>query len=234
MVLSRKILSKYVVKIETPDGHGSGFIVPNPAGTKNIRCIVTAFHVIKHSYEWQEPIRIVFPFDNKRVLLSVSDRHIIPAQGRDQAVIQFSAQWIQVPDSNIAFPNEDEYYVEGVNVGWLGFPALFPSNRCFFNGVISSYLESAEAYLVDGIAINGVSGGPAFVLGKNESPIVVGLVTEYRPNLSTGTPLPGMSIVRSINPLIKYYKSEAKKYKTSELNAVKAMPTGAKDLSTKK
>ena len=58
---------------------------------------------------------------------------------------------------------------------------------------------------MDGVAINGVSGGPAFVQDDKENAILVGLVTEYRPNYATGAPLPGVSLVRSINPLVKHY-----------------------------
>ena len=95
---------------------------------------------------------------------------------------------------------------------------MFPMKACFFYGHISAYVEEEELYLVDGVAINGVSGGPVFVI-EESGPIIIGLVTEYRPNFSMGQSLPGMSIMRSINPLIKYYSEELKKYKTSQLKA---------------
>ena len=50
---------------------------------------------------------------------------------------------------------------------------------------------------MDGVAINGVSGGPTFVpfLGKH---YLCGLITAYIPNQATGKPLPGMSVITSI------------------------------------
>ena len=212
-------LKKYVVRIETPTCHGTGFLVPAPAGRGNVRCIVTAFHVVEHADEWQEPIRIVHPEFNRVVFLGPQQRFVIRQRDRDQAVIHFSAAMLSAPAKDLVFAEEDTHYVDGVELGWLGFPSVAPNNECFFYGYISSFWEDKEAYLVDGVAINGVSGGPAFILKNNGECEVVGLVAEYHPNVSAGKPLPGMTVVRSINPLIKYYKSELKKFKTAQLEA---------------
>jgi len=48
----------------------------------------------------------------------------------------------------------------GVEVGWLGYPAIGPWTLCFFRGNVSARQEAS--YLIDGVAINGVSGGPVF------------------------------------------------------------------------
>ena len=69
-----KELGRYVVKIETPDGHGSGFLVPAPAGKKSIKCIATALHVIQHARDWQEPIRVIHPESGQEILLDAVDR----------------------------------------------------------------------------------------------------------------------------------------------------------------
>ena len=219
--LAVKKLKEYIVKIETPDGHGTGFLVPAPAGRHGLRCIATANHVVRHAHKWAEPIRIIHPFSGRQVFINAAQRYVIAASNRDQAVIQFSASWLQSPKSDLRFSEEDKHYIEGVEVGWLGFPSVFPVNSCFFHGHISSYIDEEELYIVDGVAINGVSGGPAFVMEDGE-PVIIGLVTEYRPNCSTGQVLPGMSVMRSINPLIKYYREELKKYKTRQLQVAKA------------
>lgn len=219
--LAVKKLKEYIVKIETPDGHGTGFLVPAPAGRQGLRCIATAYHVVRHADKWAEPICIVHPIAGRQVFLNAAQRYVVAAENRDQAVIQFSASWLQSPRSDLRFSEEDKHYIEGVESGWLGFPSVFPMNSCFFHGHISSYIDEEELYLVDGVAINGVSGGPVFVI-ENGEPVVIGLVTEYRPNCSTGHVLPGMSVMRSINPLIKYYSEELKKYKTAQLKEAKA------------
>lgn len=219
--LAVKKLKEYIVKIETPDGHGTGFLVPTPAGRQGLRCVATANHVIQHADKWAEPICIIHPSSGRQVFLNATQRYIVAAANRDQAVIQFSASWLQSPKSDLLFSEEDKHYVEGVESGWLGFPSVFPINPCFFHGHISSYIDEEELYLVDGVAINGVSGGPVFVIEK-DGPVIIGLVTEYRPNCSTGQVLPGMSVMRSINPLIKYYSEELKKYKTAQLQVARA------------
>lgn len=206
------VIKRFVVKIETPSGHGTGFVVPAPAGRKNASCLVTAYHVIEHAYKWNEPIRIVYPEGGRHFVLDSAGRTIIPAIVRDQAIIEFSVSDVNFPVEKLEFTDANEHYLDGNSIGWIGFPALVPDNACFFRGVISSYVGNSESYLVDGVAINGVSGGPSFVLNAQGKVVVIGLVTEYHPNVATGKTLPGMSVVRSINPLIRYYNSELKKY----------------------
>ena len=80
----------------------------------------------------------------------------------------------------------------GTAIGWLGYPGLVFPELCFFHGVVSGHLETPPVYLIDGVAINGVSGGPAF----DPSGLVVGLVSAYLPNrLHPDTTLPGLMIV---------------------------------------
>jgi len=43
----------YVVKIETPSGHGTGFLCFRNKDS-SICGIATAAHVVEHSHEWQE------------------------------------------------------------------------------------------------------------------------------------------------------------------------------------
>jgi hypothetical protein len=75
-----------------------------------------------------------------------------------------------------------------------------------------------SAYLVDGVAINGVSGGPAFHLGEH-FPIIIGVVSAYIANRVTGETLPGMCVVGDVtrfHEVINHFKSmeEAKKKET--------------------
>lgn len=197
-------VSQYAILIETPGARGTGFVVPSPPGCAN-SCIITAWHVVQHAHEWREPIKLTHFPSKKQAFLNAASRNINPAAGRDQAIVEFSAKDLPLPTERLHLMELNTRLNEGVETGWLGFPAVAPSNLCFFCGHISSWLEQDEAYLVDGVAINGVSGGPAFVQDDKENAILVGLVTEYRPNYATGAPLPGVSLVRSINPLVKHY-----------------------------
>ncbi|HVO45571.1 MAG TPA: hypothetical protein VMT29_04480, partial [Steroidobacteraceae bacterium] len=55
-----------------------------------------------------------------------------------------------------------------------------------------------STYLVDGVAINGVSGGPAFSCAVG-SVQMIGLVSAYIPNRATGEVLPGVAVVRDVS-----------------------------------
>ena len=84
----------------------------------------------------------------------------------------------------------------GAELGWLGFPGLVYPELCFFRGVVSGYQEKPPIYLIDGVAISGVSGGPAF----DQTGLLVGLISAYVPNqVDTGTTLPGLMIVTPLN-----------------------------------
>lgn len=48
-------IKSYIFRISTPDGHGSGFQIYNSGK----RCLIaTALHVVKHAFDWDEPIKI--------------------------------------------------------------------------------------------------------------------------------------------------------------------------------
>jgi hypothetical protein len=71
-------------------------------------------------------------------------------------------------------------------------------------------------YFVDGVAINGVSGGPTFAINQDNKVQIIGLVSAYVPNRATGAQLPGFCVVRDILPLYQTIKTlqsfeEAKK-----------------------
>lgn len=83
----------------------------------------------------------------------------------------------------------------------MGFPALSPEDLCLFSGRVSCFLENQRAYLVDGVAVNGVSGGPAFHLGLEGSTTLIGVVSAYIPNLAAGRSLPGLCLVRDVKQL---------------------------------
>jgi hypothetical protein len=54
----------------------------------------------------------------------------------------------------------------------------------------------ANDHLGDGVAINGVSGGPAFAMTDGDVDVqMVGVVSAYVPNRLTGETLPGLAVV---------------------------------------
>ena len=71
-------------------------------------------------------------------------------------------------------------------------------NLCFFAGRVSSVLEKEQGYLLDGVIINGVSGGPVIASYYDGTFNFFGVVSAYRPNLNAGNTLPGLGVATSI------------------------------------
>ena len=70
-----------------------------------------------------------------------------------------------------------------------------------FAGNISARQEWRHAYLIDGVAINGVSGGPVMYSTEAEGVQIVGSISAYVSNRATGETLPGLAIARDVSYL---------------------------------
>ena len=119
----------------------------------------------------------------------------------DSAVILIVSGKIHFPEAVIPLLPMTTPLVIGAEVGWLGFPAVAPNSLCFFSGNISARQESRHAYLIDGVAINGVSGGPVMYSTEAEGVQVVGSISAYVSNRATGEALPGLAIARDVSYL---------------------------------
>jgi hypothetical protein len=218
-------ISSYVVLIDTPTARGTGTIILPPPGSTRL-CIVTAFHVIAHAYRWHEPIKVEHFSCPNGVFLEYADRRITKNEDKDQAIIEFDSKEIKKPEKDISLIEQENRLLEGVEIGWLGYPGIADRTLCFFHGYISAWLESEEAYLVDGVAINGVSGGPAFLQDDKDQTTIVGLLTEYRPNIASGNILPGVSLVRGINPLTRHYDSMRESIEAARVQDISKVTNG--------
>jgi hypothetical protein len=209
------VITPYVVRISTPQASGTGFLFAYAAGG-DLCAFATAAHVVNHAKAWEEPIRIYHLTSNRVLLTRSKDRFIRVDQALDTAAIVVHKGELPVPERLQPLIIEGKRLRVGVEVGWVGFPAMSPENLCLFSGRISCWLERDGAYLVDGVAINGVSGGPAFNLMSDGQIRIIGVVSSYIPNRATGEPLPGVSVVRDVSQLqelVKLFKSleDAKK-----------------------
>jgi Trypsin-like peptidase domain len=186
-----KTVSPHVVKIETPTGYGTGFLAFY--NLAHDWCgIATAAHVVSHADEWQQPIRIRNEVSTAPKFLQANERVIYLDRVNDSAVVLFFKGELQLPESPIALMPMDEPCGIGVDIGWLGYPAIEPHSLCFFAGTVSARQATRKAYLIDGVAINGVSGGPVFHCPTPEVVQVIGCVTAYHANRATGEALPGL------------------------------------------
>ncbi len=194
-----KIIAPYIVKIETPRGHGTGFLcLYNEA--KTLCGIATAHHVVEYADDWQQPIRIRHHESDKTVLLKEHERVVFGDRATDSAVILFGSNVLDLPEDLIPLLPSDKFLKVGVEVGWLGFPAIEPHTLCFFSGNISARQRQTHAYLIDGVAINGVSGGPVFDMGSvDDSPRIIGTIAAYIANRATGEVLPGLAYAQDVS-----------------------------------
>ena len=195
-------ITPHVFRISTPDGTGSGWLVSR--SQQNDLCVLaTAAHVIDSAHFWEKPIRITHHQSGGSLLLRADDRAVNVDSAKDTAAIIFNCRDLQVPQDNPTLFTRDYHLKPGNDIGWLGYPAVQGADLCFFHGHISAYLDSEESYLVDGVAINGVSGGPAFAKW-GETVEMIGLVSAYIPNRATGIVLPGVALIRDINQYHDY------------------------------
>jgi hypothetical protein len=190
-------VSPYVVKIETPNGHGTGFVcIYNER--KTFVGIATALHVVAHADEWQQPVRIQHQASKTTTFLRENEWVIMPDWRTDSAVILTQVGQLDLPQELIPVLPIDRRLPIGAEVGWIGYPAVHRYTQCFFSGRVSAFQEERHAYLIDGVAINGVSGGPA--LYYDETGIqIVGFISAYIPNRATGEALPGLSVAQDLS-----------------------------------
>jgi hypothetical protein len=220
------------VRIQTPQGSGTGFLFARSAN-KSVLGIATAAHVVDHAHYWEQPIRVQSAETGQTALLRVPQRAILLDESRDTAAIAIDSSILALPDEPLPLITSGNYLKVGNTIGWLGYPAISASNLCFFTGAVSAWIQPNSAYLVDGVAINGVSGGPAFVqMGPTVT--LMGVVSAYMPNRATGETLPGLGIVRDVaqlQDLIEPIKSldEAKAEETAPVDPPPPVPGSAGD-----
>lgn len=196
-------ITPYVVKVETPDGHGTGFLCLYNENREYCG-IATAHHVVSHADYWHHAIRIHHYSTQNTAFFTESERVIIPDPGTDSAVILLSTAKVAdfaLPQDLIPLLPSDFALPIGVEVGWLGFPGIEPQTLCFFSGNISARKDSRRAYLIDGVAINGVSGGPVICCTIGGGGVqIVGAIMAYVANRAvSGSTLPGLSVAQDVS-----------------------------------
>lgn len=191
-------VTPYIVKIETPTGYGTGFL--SLYNDDKTWCgISTAAHVVSDADEWQKPIRIRHHESGAVTYLQSDQRVIFIDFTTDSAVILFFKGDFQLPEFPIAlFPVGTPIGI-GVEVGWLGFPNIQSSTLCFFSGNVSARQEFRNAYLIDGVSIHGVSGGPVLFRHETDGVQIIGTVSAYHANRATGEALPGLLIAQDVS-----------------------------------
>jgi hypothetical protein len=200
-------VSKSVFRLYAGSSAGTGFLIGLGRDKRSGACfanIATAWHVLQSLPGTTDELEIVTS-DRKTVFSSSADRigfYPIGDARYDTGLIVVRTDQ-PLFDNNMLLPlfPHDSMLAKGSDIGWLGFPGIVEPEICFFHGHVSGYINDPPTYLVDGVAINGVSGGPAF----DNRCHVVGLVSAYVPNrVDEKTTLPGLMALVPINA-IRYW-----------------------------
>src|SRR6266852_1185215 len=93
-------VTPYIVKIETPTGHGTGFFCLY-SENKNFCGIATARHVVGYADEWQQPIRLQHYPSSTTAFLKEAERVIYPDPETDSAIMLFRQGVLELPEDPI-------------------------------------------------------------------------------------------------------------------------------------
>ena len=89
-------VTPYVVKIETPMGHGTGFLFLYT--DQQAFCgIATAYHVVAHADDWQQPIRIHHHASESMALIKEDSRVIFSEPNSDSAMVLVDPRQLELP-----------------------------------------------------------------------------------------------------------------------------------------
>ncbi len=200
-------VSKVVFRLEGDPSSGTCFAV-SCSETKNpysyFLMLATAYHVVKD--QKQGSLLRLISSDETMVLDSqTNDILVVPPSlpEYDIALLFVESQHPLIAPKDLPpFPPDNgNYPARGTELGWLGYPGVAWPELCFFRGSISGYQSNPPNYLIDGVSINGVSGGPAF----NQDGVIFAAVQRYLPNrLSDNLTLPGLMGAVPISSLMKW------------------------------
>lgn len=189
------------------DSLGTGFAVGvSRADGGRHTMLATALHVVESVLGNDNPIEIVRSDGSVMSKHAAGPLRIFPVgpPENDTALIHVETREPLVTPEQLCGMPLETMLCRGTPVGWLGYPGLVFPELCFFEGVISGYQNEPPMYLIDGVAVNGVSGGPAF----DETGLLVGLVSAYLPNqIDSRRTLPGLMILTPLN-IIRLWMQE--------------------------
>ncbi len=175
-------VTEITVKIDTNAGHGTGFVY---RVDDHAALIVTAAHVLADVKSGESSITLSNGRWLPSITLEKSEWKIIKdttLERGDTIILSVKPGiFAKLRKIGVEIGPSANIFEIGEEVGWAGFPTTHPDTLCFFSGHISACTGDPHSrYLVDGVAVPGVSGGPLFPLrfsGGNTWIILIGAVS---------------------------------------------------------
>jgi hypothetical protein len=194
-------------QVHAGDSLGTAFAIGISHGDGGRHTMMaTALHVVEGVLGNGKPIELISSDGSVISKQATGPLRIFPVGNpeSDSALIEVPTKEPLLTQEQLCGMPLETMLVRGTAVGWLGYPGFVFPELCFFRGVISGYQHEPPVYLIDGVAVNGVSGGPAF----EKTGLLVGLVSAYLPNqIDASRTLPGLMILTPLN-LIRMWMQE--------------------------
>jgi hypothetical protein len=176
---------------------GTGFLFARTADNL-LLAFATAAHVVEEAEKWGKPIKIRHHRTGEEEVYSDEERAIWIDHENDSAIILVPLPQIRLPHMVLPIVDKKKHKEIGAEVAWVGYPYFAFQHLCFFTGHISAFEREGNSYLIDGVAINGVSGGTVFAKQKGDRPELIGIVRAYRSNNLQGETLPGLMYAQDL------------------------------------
>lgn len=195
----------YILRLETPQGFGTGFLFAYN-NNKKFAAIATAAHVVEYADDWKLPIKIRHHESGKEIFLLDAERFIDLDRRRDSASVILPNPGF-LPDQLLPMIDPTQFQSIGVEVAWAGYPTIADPHLCLFTGTVAAFISEEDSYLIDGVAIHGVSGGPVFASVSGSQPELIGSVSAYISNRQRGDALPGLLRAQDVTPFHETIKA---------------------------
>ncbi len=208
-------INRQIVRIETPNGFGTGFI---SHAADDLRGVATALHVVADAVEKNLTVTIRHGNEKPICVQAGSEDEVILIRSklsdRDSALLLF-ANASSLPEPQVKIIESDAKLVPSTHVAWMGFPEFYKDHACYFSGRISAVFDDGSGYFIDSGSPPGTSGGPVFYISKDR-PVIVGSISGYRYPTKTQEirddktvsfhviPLPGMAVANDISLVSKF------------------------------
>jgi len=91
------------------------------------------------------PIRLEHETSDQSLVQRADKRAILIDGSHDSAAVVFQPANLKLSTSPPRLIEEDKIIKGGVEIGWLGYPALSPRDLCFFHGRVGAHIDNESA-----------------------------------------------------------------------------------------